>query len=230
MTVVVFDLDDTLYLERDFVRSGFRAVDRWLAREHGAPGLFEHAWRRFEAGQRGRIFDQALPRLGLAAAPALVQRLVQVYRDHEPEIALLPEAVELLAGLRPRCRLALLTDGYQATQRRKVGALGLESHCRPIVYTDAFGRAHWKPSPKGFLSIQGRFDLPPARFVYVGDNPAKDFRAARALGWRTIRIRHPDGEHARARAASAADDAHCTIARLADLLGGGLLGELDGDR
>ena len=24
--VVVFDLDDTLYLERDYVRSGFRAV------------------------------------------------------------------------------------------------------------------------------------------------------------------------------------------------------------
>ena len=27
------------------------------------------------------------------------------------------------------------------------------------------------------------------RFVYVGDNPAKDFVAPRALGWRTVRVR-----------------------------------------
>jgi putative hydrolase of the HAD superfamily len=229
VTVVVFDLDDTLYLERDFVRSGFRAVDRWLAREHAVPGLFELAWRLFATGQRGRIFDQALPHLGLAAEPTLVRRLVEVYRGHEAEIALLPEAVELLATLGRRYGLALLTDGDQETQKRKVKALGLESVCQPIVYTDAFGRAHWKPSPKGFLSIQRRFGLPPARFVYVGDNPAKDFRAARALGWRTIRVRHPDGEHARASAASAEDDADCTITRLADLLGEPLLGDLDGD-
>ena len=32
MTVrcVAFDLDDTLYLERDYVRSGFWAVGRWI--------------------------------------------------------------------------------------------------------------------------------------------------------------------------------------------------------
>ena len=33
--VVTFDLDDTLYLERDFVRSGFAAVGAWLATERG---------------------------------------------------------------------------------------------------------------------------------------------------------------------------------------------------
>ncbi len=230
MTVVVFDLDDTLYLERDFVRSGFRAVDRWLASEHAALGLFEIAWRLFEAGERGRIFDQALPHLGVAAEPPLIQRLVAVYRDHEPEIALLPEAADLLAWLRGRCPLALLTDGDEATQRRKVRALGLEDYCRPIVYTDALGRAHWKPSPKGFLSIQRRFGLPPERFVYVGDNPARDFRAARTLGWRTVRIRHPGGRHAGASAASALDEADRTITRLADLVGDGLLKGLDGDR
>ena len=28
---VVFDVDDTLYLERDYVRSGFHAVAQWMA-------------------------------------------------------------------------------------------------------------------------------------------------------------------------------------------------------
>ena len=30
---VVFDLDDTLFAERDYVLSGFRAVDEWIRRE-----------------------------------------------------------------------------------------------------------------------------------------------------------------------------------------------------
>ena len=29
MQVLVFDIDDTLYLERDYVRSGFGAAGRW---------------------------------------------------------------------------------------------------------------------------------------------------------------------------------------------------------
>ena len=30
-TCVVFDIDDTLYLERDYAFSGFEAVGRWVA-------------------------------------------------------------------------------------------------------------------------------------------------------------------------------------------------------
>jgi len=57
--VVVFDLDDTLYLERDYVRSGFRAVDAWLA-SRGILGFFGEAWANFENGLRGKAFDRAL--------------------------------------------------------------------------------------------------------------------------------------------------------------------------
>jgi len=224
MSVVVFDLDDTLYPERDFVRSGFQAVDRWLVSHKAVRGLFELAWQLFEAGERGRIFDQALPRLGLAAAPELISQLVAVYRDHEPAIELAPEAADLLAWLRERGPLALLTDGDHGTQQRKVEALGLAGYCQPIVYTDAFGREHWKPSPKGFLALQDRFGLAAERFVYVGDNPAKDFRAPRALGWRTVRLRRPGGEHALASPASALDDADCAITSLTDLKRDDLLG------
>ena len=65
--VVVFDLDDTLYLERDYVRSGFRAVDAWLA-SRGILGFFGEAWANFENGLRGKAFDRAPGRSSRAAS------------------------------------------------------------------------------------------------------------------------------------------------------------------
>lgn len=215
--VVVFDLDDTLYPERDFVRSGFVAVDRWLAREHAVCGFFDQAWSRFTAGRRGDIFDRVLPGVGVDPAPALIRRLVKVYREHRPRIQMRPEAVDLLERLSGRCPIALLTDGYHGSQRRKVAALGLEFRCHPIVCTDRWGREHWKPSPKGFLHIQEALGAEPARCIYIGDNPAKDFRAPKALGWRTLRLCDPAGEHAGATPASPLDAADATVASLAEV-------------
>ena len=215
--VVVFDLDDTLYLERDFVRSGFAAVGGWLAAHYGVSDFEAHAWDLFLAGRRGDVFDCALPSLSLDPQPALIRRLVAIYRDHLPTIRLEPAAAELLGDLRGRCRLAVLTDGFHGTQRRKSAALGLDGRCRPIVCTDQWGREHWKPSPRGFLHIQQALEASPERCIYIGDNPAKDFRAPKALGWRTLRVRHALGEHARAAAASPLDDADTTVTSLAEV-------------
>jgi putative hydrolase of the HAD superfamily len=215
--VVVFDLDDTLYLERDFVRSGFAAVDAWLAAHHGVNEFQAHAWELFLAGRRGDVFDQTLPMIGVEPRPELIRRLIEVYREHTPQIRLEPAAPDLLAALDGRCRLALLTDGYHDTQRRKIAALGLDAWCDPVVCTDRWGRAHWKPSPRGFLHIQEALEAAPERCIYVADNPAKDFRAPKALGWRTLRVRHPQGEHARGDAASPRDQADRTVAGLAEV-------------
>jgi putative hydrolase of the HAD superfamily len=215
--VVVFDLDDTLYLERDFVRSGFAAVDAWLGAHHGVNEFQAHAWELFLAGRRGDVFDQTLPMIGVEPRPELIRRLIEVYREHTPQIRLEPAAPDLLAALDGRCRLALLTDGYHDTQRRKIAALGLDAWCDPVVCTDRWGRAHWKPSPRGFLHIQEALEAAPERCIYVADNPAKDFRAPKALGWRTLRVRHPQGEHARGDAASPRDQADRTVAGLAEV-------------
>jgi putative hydrolase of the HAD superfamily len=213
--VVVFDLDDTLYLERDFVRSGFGAVDQWLCTALGAPGFFEEAWGLFEAGARGDIFDRALPALGIAASAELVARLVAVYRAHEPQIALAADARRALGRGRGR-PLALLTDGLEAVQERKIAALGLRQWLEPVVCTDRWGRACWKPHPQGFATLEQAFALPGRAFTYVADNPAKDFVGAAARGWRTVRICRPQGLHA-GLAAAPGHDAERTITCLDEL-------------
>jgi putative hydrolase of the HAD superfamily len=215
-SVIVFDLDDTLYLERDFVRSGFAAVDRWVGESFRISGFFDRAWALFEAGRRNDIFDRALSELAIQGSPELVQRLVDIYRKHEPSIRLAPDAEEALAAVCTRRRAALLTDGTRITQAKKVEVLDLFERLRPIVYTDGLGIGMQKPHPHGFLTIQNAFGLKPEGFVYVADNPSKDFVAPRRLGWKTVRVRRPEGQYAHL-CVEAEQEADCTVTSLTEL-------------
>lgn len=215
--VVALDLDDTLYLERDFVASGFAAAGEWARAHLGLRDFAARAMRLFEAGRRGDIFDAALEEAGVAPSPELIAKLVAVYREHRPSIRLSPDAEAFLARPRRGVALALLTDGPLVAQRNKIAALGLARWgVRPLVCTDLWGRAYWKPHRRGFDRIQARYPLPAGRFVYVADNPAKDFIAPRALGWRTVQIVREGALHA-ARPAEPAHAADMMVTSLAEL-------------
>lgn len=206
-SVVVLDMDDTLFLERDYVLSGFAAVAAVVEREHGLKGFSECAWRLFCAGTRGRIFNEALKEMGVELPSGSVAELVSVYRSHLPRIELTGDSLRFLnAARRQGLRIALVSDGVYVAQKAKVRALGLETFISPIVLTDEFGRDAWKPSSRGYLEVFERLGGSHTDYIYVGDNPNKDFIAPNALGWRTIRIRRPQGEYALA-AASREDGA-----------------------
>lgn len=190
---VVFDVDDTLYLERDYAASGFEAVGKWAERWLGVGGLGSHCWAAFQRGCRGNIFDSALRDLGYSATPEILSALVSIYRTHKPAIALAEDAAECLRSLNPLVTLAIISDGPLVSQIRKVEALGLTSITHPIVLTELFGRDFSKPNPFAYQYVQS--NVAADRFVYVGDNPAKDFSGPQELGWTTVRIRRPCGLH-----------------------------------
>lgn len=214
-TCIVFDMDDTLYLERDYVRSGFEAVGRWASKNAAVEGLYEAAWRWFENGHRGDIFDRALVDIGYPQEPALVTELVAVYRAHRPNIALATDVASGLAQLRSHAHLALITDGFSVCQRNKIEALGLETWLNPIIVTDELGSGFRKPHPKAFEYIEQHFAPFATRFAYVGDNPQKDFTAPRAKSWTTFRIRREGGLHCKVECRDGVVDFE--IARIGDL-------------
>lgn len=194
--VIVLDVDDTLYLERDYVASGYQAVGRHLAETLGLSGFAEAAARRFASGERTRVFDAVLEELGVSVTPGLIERLVAHYREHAPAIVMEPDAARFIARNAPRRGLAVVSDGFLVAQRAKVEALGIDrTRFGPIMLTDEFGRDWWKPNERCFQKIQDHFALEPSRFAYVADNPTKDFVGPQKLGWKTIRIRRPDSLH-----------------------------------
>ena len=190
--VIVFDLDDTLYPERAFALSGFRAVGQELRRRMDCP--FDSAERMrvlFDDGERRKIFDKVLEELGADSSVMTVDEMVTLYRTHHPTIELYKDAERVLREWSGRFRLALISDGYDETQRNKVKALQLEGRLDPIVLTGEWGRDYWKPHPRAFEEIERQTGVSGTGCVYLADNPAKDFVAPRQLGWISVRVRRP---------------------------------------
>jgi putative hydrolase of the HAD superfamily len=195
--VLVVDVDDTLYPERDFVISALCAAGAQALTLTGVKGVGEAAVQLFEAGRRGDLFQAACQKLGVdPLPPEHIAELVRTYRNHRPErLAWFPDAMafvhEHIAG---GGLLAAITDGFLPTQQHKVEALGLERLARPVILSEMLGRDAWKPSPKPYAAIELAFPAG-TQFGYVADNPLKDFVAARARGWVTIRVKRPGTEH-----------------------------------
>jgi putative hydrolase of the HAD superfamily len=193
---IVLDIDDTLYLERDYVHSGFDAVGQWARLELGIENFSALAWAAFEAGTRGQIFDEALRSCGHACDAALIAEMVVRYREHAPGIALAADALDALERWHGTLAMAAVTDGPLASQRAKAIALRLDRWIPFVVYTATFGHGKGKPHPAAFELVQQRLGVRGTRLAYVADNPRKDFVAPKQLGWRTVRVRRPLALHA----------------------------------
>ncbi len=195
---VAFDLDDTLYPEREFVMSGFRAVAEWGERNLGINRTtgFSELLAIYDRGSTGHIFDEWMAVRHLDGGER-VGELVRLYREHAPAIKPFPEVPALLRTLKSRYLLGLVSDGFFEVQRRKLDALGLAGWFDATVFSDEWGREAWKPSPRPFQVLLERLGgLQAETVVYVGDNPGKDFLAARRAGMASIQVRRCDGVYA----------------------------------
>ena len=190
---VVFDLDDTLYLERDYVWSGFTKLAPWVRATLGISDFHLKAWALFLQGVRGHIFDQVLVAAGVRPDQSTVRAMVDMYREHVPDIQLTVDAAKCLQEVNRQAYTALITDGPERSQRNKVEALGIEGRFEKIVFTASLGAGYAKPHAKPFLDIHKHFGKNVEEYIYVADNPTKDFVGPRSLGWKTMRIRRPEG-------------------------------------
>ncbi len=220
ITTIVFDLDDTLYDELDYCKSGFDAVAYFLASQFpnfSAENIFAALWREFQSGNHTKTFNAALDTLGIKYTPDLITQCVQTYRNHNPKIALPKETKDVLEQLSKKYTLALLTDGFLPAQKLKVLALGIEKYFKSIIYTEEMGRNCWKPSPAGFEKLMRNLNTRPENCAYIADNPAKDFIAPNQLGFITIQILRSNCIHLGQPATPEATPKH-TIKNLTQLL------------
>ena len=180
---VIFDLDDTLYSEKEYVKSGYKAVSDYLG-----GGYEDKLWSFFEA--RKPAIDELMRDLGREDEKAEV---LKVYRSHKPDIHPYSGVAEMIAELKEKgIKVGIITDGRPEGQRNKLKSLGLDID--DVIITDELGGIQFrKPCDIAFRIMATRWRLNPADIVYVGDNPAKYFQAPQQLGMRSICFNNPEG-------------------------------------
>jgi putative hydrolase of the HAD superfamily len=191
LQAVLFDLDNTLYPEEQFVVGGFRAAARFLAKRAklDSERLLERMLEILHSDGRGRVFDILLKEIEIDCG-AWLPSLLHVYRSHRPIISLFPDAAGVLRTLKQRgLRLGLVTDGLASVQRRKIAALGLEAYMDPIVCTGELGQGRAKPSPIPFEVALTLLDVAAKNVAYVADDISKDFAGPNRLGMKSVRVR-----------------------------------------
>ena len=186
--ILTFDLDDTLYDESSFVKSGFRAVSEYLYKNYSisTSTSFRFMENRLDTYGRRYVFDALLSKYGLKTREN-VRKCVSIYRSHKPKIRLYPEAHECLKRFQS-FPIYIVTDGNKLVQRNKALSLGLYERIKFCYLTSCYGLRNSKPSPYCFSKICERENVSSQKVVCVGDDPNKDFVGIKPLGFKTIRV------------------------------------------
>ena len=177
--VVVFDLDDTLYKEQDYLRSAYRDIAAQTESRYGLEGIFDRMLRWWHEDEN--VFQHLIDAYGLDMT---VDELLTVYRSHVPAIRLDEETKHLLDYLHRIAVIGLITDGRSLTQRHKIEALELSAYMdeEDVLISEETGFE--KPSEVPYRHFMARYPL--CTYYYIGDNPSKDFVAPDRLGWISI--------------------------------------------
>jgi putative hydrolase of the HAD superfamily len=176
---VIFDLDDLLFKEFDFLRSAYWEIAQMIP---GDPKkLFRLMMVQYFSGQR--VLDWLYHDYCKGHCRYSLDYLITVYRTHHPDISLSSDALELLNNLKANKNpMGLITDGRSITQRNKMKALGLNNWISDFTISEELG--YEKPAPQAYLYFMEKFNA--NNFVYLADNYNKDFKAPNELGWRTV--------------------------------------------
>lgn len=185
---VAFDLDDTLYKERDFVESGLNAVANAYL---GVTGMSVEQLMSL-MNRSDDAFD------ALLALPAMesvtIDELLSIYRYHKPSLTLSYDSRSIIDCLRNSgAHVGIITDGRSVTQWNKIESLGLDRLLERdnIIVSGDIGADKTTALP--FETMMQR--CPAQSYFYLGDNPSKDFYYPRRLGWTAVMLRDINDEN-----------------------------------
>ena len=186
--ILIFDLDDTLYEELSYVKSGMKAVSNYINNRFQIPALnsYKKMVNFLEVDGREKVFDKMLNDYRLNKKE-YVNECLAIYRSHTPTISLYDSAKRCLDRF-DHISKYLVSDGNKIVQKNKVDALALNKWMKRIILTHQYGLKYKKPSPHCFFVISKIEHSLTTNMVYIADNPRKDFVGIKPYGFKTIRV------------------------------------------
>lgn len=178
-THIVFDLDDTLYKEIDFVKSAYIYVCKYIRSRFGID-FFSQIQECIDDGIN--FYDYIISKLHHKHNFS-IEKYLELYRFHYPKLSLSADTTEFLNNISDRkIGFSIITDGRSISQNNKIKALGLSHLAQNIIISEETG--YEKPHVNNFKIIEKVY--PDKKFLYIADNTSKDFLAPNTLKWDTV--------------------------------------------
>lgn len=187
---VVFDLDDTLISEKQYVESGFHHISKLMNSQYDISEefVFNDLMNLFRESSKN-VFNRLLNSYEIESKNEKVVELVAEYRNHQPEISFYSDVLPYIEHLKSLgIKIGIITDGYAVTQRKKLEAVQAYDYFDEIIITDELGQEFSKPHNKSFEIMREKLKVEFDEMVYVGDNPEKDFYISSIHPLITVRI------------------------------------------
>ncbi|WLR61519.1 HAD family hydrolase [Guptibacillus hwajinpoensis] len=192
---VIFDLDDTLVSEYQYIESGYSHISQLLSSRlnkdsKSINALLEDLFNQNTQNVFNRLYDL----LEIQYTNEMIMDLVEEYRNHEPAIDFYDDVLPCLYDLKlQEIKTGIITNGYAKAQNLKLRVVKGFDHFDEIIIADELGKEYWKPHPKPYEMMSKKLNMAYSEMVYVGDNESKDFVSPNKLGMKTVHIRRPKG-------------------------------------
>lgn len=182
--VFVFDLDDTLHKEIEYLKTAYCLIAKELWADEWY-GYYSQMLFDYYAGVN--VFEKVIT----LRPDVELQGLLNMYRFGVHNLKLDEDVEDVLAALKADgVILGIVSDGRELTQLNKVKALGLtrfvDSDCI-VINSDS---RLFKPNPSGFdrliSSVNAKCSDELIKYTFVGDNLQKDFIVPNLYGWDTV--------------------------------------------
>lgn len=170
---IVFDLDDTLYPEIDYLKSAYQFISGKIAPFDKT--LYFLMLEKYFKNEN--VFGYLEQIYNVDKSQLLIW-----YRTHFPNIKLYPHVESFIKNFRDDCKFAIITDGRSITQRNKIKSLGLDLYIDTIIISEEIGSE--KPNPANFEKVKELLNCD--NYCYIADNTKKDFFTPNMMGWLTI--------------------------------------------
>ncbi|WP_400078933.1 HAD family hydrolase [Winogradskyella sp. R77965] len=176
-TVIVFDLDDTLYNELDYLKSAYQSIAKSLDAD-GWKQLYSKMFSMYRSNIN--VFEILSEDFKMDKT-----ELINLYRNHQPNIHLFEGVIEVIESIKSKSgKIGIITDGRSKTQRAKIDSLEILKYLDHIVISDEIGSE--KPSFDNFKAMEKA--ISGMQYYYIADNLKKDFVAPNALGWKSVAL------------------------------------------
>jgi putative hydrolase of the HAD superfamily len=188
---LIFDLDNTLYDESQYVTPAFHCISSFLSSKSGISErrLFDKLTvdLKKKGSMYPKLFNDVLKDLGLDSE--MIHEVLSIYANVDAKLDLFPDSERVLTQLKwSGKKLCLVTNGGAKIQRNKLRHLNVARFFDEVVFSRETNEAVDKPHPAAYKAALDKLGVLPCESLCVGDNPYTDFWGAKCLGMRTARL------------------------------------------